>query len=104
MSKCVAERWVKAEATCAVLNEGLRGTRTAPSLNMAYVASANSILFPSETATLSPRCTPRFLRPCAREVDCVCREEYVRREFWCEEITLVALALEAMGKGKMNER
>jgi len=62
------------------------------------------MLFPSETATLSPRRTPRFLRPCAREVDCVCREEYVRREFWCEEITLVASALEAMCKGNMNER
>ena len=66
MMRCVAARWLNAETIWGALKAGFNGTRTAPSLNRAYVTVANSRLFPSWTHTLSPFLTPKLCRPLAR--------------------------------------
>lgn len=66
MMRWDALKWFRALITCVAPNEGLSGTRMAPNLNKAYVVVANSRLFPSETATLSPFLTPKLCSPCAR--------------------------------------
>jgi hypothetical protein len=49
---------------------------------------ANSIPFPSDTATLSPFFTPSFRKPRARALLRALSSAYVRRCFWCRETTL----------------
>ncbi len=81
MMRCAASRCDRAEITCGALKAGFRGTffcqyvllspqvahltSIAPSLNSAYVITANSQLLPKLTATLSPFCTPLSLSPSA---------------------------------------
>lgn len=83
MIRCAASRCDRAAITCGELNAGFSGTclcqpmhsisiptaeltRIAPSLNKAYVTTANSQLFPRLTATRSPFWTPLALKPSAR--------------------------------------
>ena len=66
ITKCVADRWLKAAMIWVAVNAGLRGVRIAPSLNSAYVIVANSMLFPSDTQTRSPFLIPRLCSPRAR--------------------------------------
>jgi hypothetical protein len=87
MMRCVAERWLNAEAICVALKAGLRGTRIAPSLNSAYVTVANSMLLPRCTQTRSPFCTPKLCSPFASTLLLTSSSWYVDLVFWCLEIT-----------------